>query len=324
MMKRLRKNTKWILIALEIGLILLILALPLSILEYLSLKIIGEPPINGKSWSEGVVAMGGEWSMRVLAVIGIIIMVHTSYFILKLKNKPLPERDVSQKELLGFFIATGIFMVLNFWIGYRWWDPEGFLGMGPLFFPSILSLVVLGLLPYLFKTYWGLEKEAFADSTRNIFSFNSSMIFIAYGYGLVSLIWHCCSFYAPKMFFFFFVIKLIQLWAVCSFFFMYGFKMLLSKLKPWAAFLITAILFGFSYPWHTPGFALTFTFFGLILCILVRKTDSFIPGLVLLYFAYIFHAGLAWQGPNITFTIIFPTSLGILAVIIYANIKIRI
>ncbi|TFG18851.1 MAG: hypothetical protein EU533_07370 [Promethearchaeota archaeon] len=264
--------------------------------------------------------------MRLLAIIGVVIMTHTLYFIIKLKNTSIQKRDISDKELGVFFLTAAIFFTVNFLIGYAWWDPNHVLGMGPLFFPSIFSLIALGLIPYVFRAYFKLDKKAFASSTNNFWSFFSTMAFIAYGYGLVSLLWHCCSFFEPKMFFFFFIIKFIQLWAMCSFFFMYGFKLLLNKFShaPWIAYLIISILFGFCYPWHTIGFAFTFIIFGLGLCILVRKTDSFWPGLMLLYFAYIFHAGLAWQGPLITFAVIFPISISLLILIVYATFRLKI
>ncbi|MHA1148243.1 MAG: hypothetical protein ACTSR8_08355 [Promethearchaeota archaeon] len=310
----------------EIILSLIILLIPLSILEFLSIEIVGEPPINGESWMAGVQAMGGEFSMKMLAVIGIVIMTHTLYFVSKLKNTKIVKRKVSNNELEMFFMATGLFFIINIIIGYQWWDPNDALGMGPLFFASILSLAALGVIPYVFKVYFKLEESDFASSINHLHSFIFTMAFVAYGYGLVSLLWHCCSFYEPKMFFFFFIIKFIQLWAICTFFFMYGFRMLLSRFaeKPWVAYLIISILFGLCYPWHTLGFAFTFMIFGFGLCILVRKTDSFLPGLVLLYFAYIFHAGLAWQGPLITFTVIYPISIVILIMIIYANFRLKI
>ena len=318
--------TKTFLIAMEIILSLIIFFIPLPILEFLSIEIVGEPPINGESWTAGVQAMGGELSMRILAIIGVVIMTHTLYFIIKLKNTKIYKRDVSNKELGLFFIVTALFFITNIIIGYEWWDPNDPLGMGPLFFASILSLAVLGLIPYILKAYFKLGKKDFASSINHLHSFTFTMVFIAYGYGLVSLLWHCCSFYEPKMYFFFFVIKLIQLWAVCSFFFMYGFRLLLSRFadKPWIAYVITSVLFGICYPWHTIGFAFTFMIFGLGLCILVRKTDSYLPGLILLYFAYIFHAGLAWQGPIITFAVIYPISVTLLITIIYANLRLKI
>lgn len=323
-MKPTTEYMKRLLIAIETTLSLIILLIPLRFLEILSLEVIGEPPINGKSWIEGVNALGGELSMRILGIIGVVIIIHTSYFILKLKNPKLPKREVSNVEFYFFFLSAGIFLIVNFLIGYAWWDPEGILGMGPLFWPSILSLFILGALPFVFKRYFKFESEHLAASRKNFFSFSFTMVFVAYGYGLVSLIWHCCSFYNANMFFFFYVIKLIQLWGMCSFFFMYGFRMLLNRTKPWIAYLTTSILFGFCYPWHTIGFAVVFIFFGLILCHLTRKTSSFLPGLILLYFAYIFHAGLAWQGAIVTFAVIYPISILILVVIVYSTFRLKI
>ncbi|MHA1292016.1 MAG: hypothetical protein ACTSQJ_05040 [Promethearchaeota archaeon] len=147
------------------------------------------------------------------------------------------------------------------------------------------------------------------------------MVIIAFGYGLISVIWHCCSFFNPTMYFFFFFIKLIQLWAMCTFFFKYGLRLFLNITRPWLAYLIIAILFGFCYPWHTFGFAMIFMIFGFLLCYLTRKTNSYLPGLILLYFAYIFHAGLPWHGAILTFTIVYPISIGILIILFYYNLK---
>ncbi len=143
------------------------------------------------------------------------------------------------------------------------------------------------------------------------------MIAIAYGYGLTSVIWHDCQLFNFDMYFFFFITKFVQLWAMSSFFFKYGFKLFLNKTKPWVAYIVISVLFGFSYPWHTIGFAITFMIFGFLLCFLTRRTNSYLPGLILLYFAYIFHAALPWNGPYITFSIIYPLSIGVLGILIY-------
>ncbi|TFG25284.1 MAG: CPBP family intramembrane metalloprotease, partial [Promethearchaeota archaeon] len=119
---------------------------------------------------------------------------------------------------------------------------------------------------------------------------------------------------------FFFIIKLVQLWAMCTFFFKYGLKLFLSKIKPIYAYAIVSMLFGLCYPWHTWGFVLTFIIFGFLLCYLTRKTDSYLPGLILLYSAYIFHAGIPWHGALITFLVVYPISIGVLLSLIYLNI----
>ncbi|MHA1294944.1 MAG: hypothetical protein ACTSQJ_20100, partial [Promethearchaeota archaeon] len=77
------KNPGYFLIVLAIILIIIILILPLSVLEYLSIEVVGEPPINGKSWMEGVSELGGALSMRILAIIGVLIIVLTLPFLLK-------------------------------------------------------------------------------------------------------------------------------------------------------------------------------------------------------------------------------------------------
>jgi hypothetical protein len=315
------KSRTLILILIGIALSLTVLIAPLELLEFLSLEVVGEPPINGRTWMEGVDELGGESSMRFLAIIGVIIIIHALFFVLDWENKPLPKREVNRLEVITFLIATIAFFLVNFLIGYSWWDPDAFLGMGPLFIPSIVSLIILGLLPLLFRRFFQLEKESLAASKDNLKEILIFMVIIAFGYGLISTIWHCCSFFDPKMYFFFFIIKLIQLWGMCSFFFKYGLYLFMSKLKPWAAYLIISILFGFCYPWHTIGFALTFTLFGFALCILTRKTGSYWPGLILLYFAYIFHAGLPWNGPLLTFFVIYPISLGIMSFLIYRKLR---
>jgi hypothetical protein len=311
------KKPSLVLILLGISLSVIILTLPLELLEFLSIEVVGEPPINGRTWMEGVDELGGEISMRVLAIIGVIIIVHALFFVLDWENKPLPKRDVNRLEIATFLIATVAFFFVNFLIGYSWWDPDAFLGMGSLFIPSIVSLIILGLLPLLFRRTFQLEKKDLATSTENLKQISIFMIIIAFGYGLISTIWHCCSFFSPTIYFFYFIIKLVQLWGMCAFFFQYGFYLFLNRAKPWVAYLIVSVLFGFCYPWHTLAYAFTFTLFGFALCILTRKTGSYLSGLILLYFAYIFHAGLPWNGPIITFFLIYPISLGVMGALIY-------
>jgi len=69
------------------------------------------------------------------------------------------------------------------------------------------------------------------------------------------------------------------------------------------------------------GFAITFSFFGFIICYLTRKTNSYLLGLILLYFSYIFHAGLAWNGGFITIFIIFPISIFLMVLLIFFDVK---
>ena len=309
-----------IIIILVISLIIIILVLPLTLLEFLSLEIVGEPPINGRTWMEGVNELGGEISMRFLAILGILIIALTLPFVLEWEKKSLSIREVEKKEIILFFIIAAVFFIINLVIGYLWWDPDGFLGMGSLFFPSILSLFLLGLSPLLLGKIFHFGKEDLATSTDNMKEISICMIIIAFGYGLISCIWHCCAFFEPKIFFFFFIIKLVQLWAMCTFFFKYGLKLFLNKIKPIYAYAIVSTLFGLCYPWHTWGFALTFIIFGFLLCYLTRKTDSYLPGLILLYFAYIFHAGIPWNGAMITFFVIYPISIGVLLSLVYLNI----
>ena len=315
------KFVAYLLVGLIISLIIIILVLPLTLLEFLSLEVVGEPPINGRTWMEGVNELGGEISMRFLAILGILIIALTLPIVLEWENKSLPEREVEKKEIIMFFIIAAVFFIINLVIGYHWWDPEGFLGMGPLFLPSILSLILLGLSPLLLQKRFHFRKEDLATSTDNIKEISIYMIIIAFGYGLISCIWHCCSFFEPKIYFFYLIIKLVQLWAMCSFFFKYGLKLFLSKIKPIYAHAIVSTIFGLCYPWHTWGFALTFIIFGFLLCYLTRKTDSYLPGLILLYFAYLFHAGIPWNGALVTFLVIYPISIGVLLSLVYLNIK---
>ncbi len=315
------KDTTKLLILLEIFLSILILILPLDFLEYLSLEVVGEPPINGRTWMEGVEELGGELSMRLLAILGVMIIMNVVFFVLRWENKPLKERDVQKQEIFVFLLIIVIFFIVNLVIGYAWWDPNAFLGMGVLYFPSILSLVLLGLSPFILRKIYKFEKEDLAASTDNIKNILICMIIIAFGYGLISTIWHCCSFFDPKMYYFYGVTKIIQLLALTTFLFKYGLRLFLNVTKPWIAYIIIAVLFGICFPWHTVGYAITFTGFGFLLCYLTRKTDSYLPGLVLIYFAYIFHTALPWNGPLITFTIIFPISILIVGMLIYLNLK---
>ncbi|MHA1426773.1 MAG: hypothetical protein ACTSQI_12370 [Candidatus Helarchaeota archaeon] len=208
-MKSLKSGPLLLLIA--IALIIIILILPLDLLEYLSIEIVGAPPINGLTWLEGVDALGGLFSMRLLAILGILIIFTTIPSISQWEKNSTAKRKLKYLEILFFITAALIFFVINFLIGYNWWDTEDILGMGPLFFHSIASLVIIGILPELARHIFKFERTDFAESTENLKKISLTMIVIAFGYGLISLIWHCCSFFEPKMFFFFFVIKLIQL-----------------------------------------------------------------------------------------------------------------
>ncbi len=317
-----KKRQKFLILLFFIALSIVVILMPLTLLEFLSIEVVGGPPINGKSWIEGVNELGGELSMKFLAIIGLAILYLT--FLLFLNQKPVVtnSRKANFKEIWLFLIIAIGFFFVNFFIAYAWWDPEAFLGMGPLFFPSILSLVALGFSPFIFKKVFNFN-DGFSQSKVNLKRNLIYMCLLAYGYGLISCVWHCCSFYSSQMFFFFFTIKLIQLWALCSYFFKYGFKLFFDNTKPWVAYLTISLLFGFCYPWHTLSFAITFVFFGFALFYITRKTDSYLPGLVLLYFSYIFHAGLPWQGAYITFLIIFPISVVVLVSLIGANFRKR-
>ncbi len=184
-----------LLILVGTALSIVILAVPLDILEYLSLEVVGEPPINGRTWMEGVYELGGEISMRLLAILGVAIVVLSSSFVLNWENKPLNKREVNNLELLTFFLAVITFFTVNILIGYDWWDPDAFLGMGALFIPSILSLILLGLLPTLFSKTFKIPRDALAVNTENLKEISITMILIAFGYGLISVVWHCCSFF---------------------------------------------------------------------------------------------------------------------------------
>jgi len=294
-----------------------IIFIPLNLLEYLSLNVVGEPPINGRFWIEGVWELGGEFGMKTLAIIGIVIIGICITFFSDWKKIILEKRNVSNLEVLAFFGATIAFFIVNILIGYAWWDPNAFLGMGPLFFPSIISLIIIGLIPEFFRISFKFSKDNFSISKKNL---NKQLILIissAYGYGAVSTLWHCCSFFNLTMYFFFFVIKFIQLWAMTSFFYKWGFKMFMSRTRVAFAYLIISFCFGFTYPWHTIGYAFTFTIFGLIMCEVTRRTDSYYASLFLFYFAYIFHAALPWHGPDITLFIIIPISLIICGILLF-------
>jgi hypothetical protein len=76
------------------SLILLTLFLPLEWLKYLSIEIVGEPPINGESWMEGVNVLGGSISMRLLAICGLIILGIVGYKMVIIEEKELPPRKV--------------------------------------------------------------------------------------------------------------------------------------------------------------------------------------------------------------------------------------
>ena len=122
-MNKYDKIVTYLLVSLIISLIILILVLPLTLLEFLSLEVVGEPPINGRTWMEGVNQLGGEISMRFLAILGVLIIALTLPIVLGWENKPLHEREVEKKEIIMFFIIAAVFFIVNLVIGYHWWDP---------------------------------------------------------------------------------------------------------------------------------------------------------------------------------------------------------
>ncbi|MHA1380892.1 MAG: hypothetical protein ACTSRG_21205 [Candidatus Helarchaeota archaeon] len=317
--ERMHSNSKVsiFIILLVIFVSILIFFIPLDLLEYLSLNIVGEPPINGRLWMEGVWELGGEIGMKSLAITGFIILGLCIVLFLNWRKKTFEKRNVSNFEVFAFFGTTIVFLITNILIGYAWWDPNAFLGIGPMFFPSIISLIIIGLIPELFRIVFKFNKKDFSISKQNLHKQLIIIIASAFGYGAVSTLWHCCSFYNVTIVFFFFVIKLVQLWGMASFFYKWGLKMFINKTRPFVAYVIISLCFGFSYPWHTIGFAITFTIFGLIMCEITRRTDSYHVSLFLLYFAYIFHAGLAWNGPEITLFIIIPISICICCILLF-------
>ncbi len=205
------KKLAWIAIAIACVLMLMAFLLPLDVMEYLSLNVVGEPPINGRSWLDGVAELGGEMSMRLLAAWGVAIMVLGAILLLRKEVKPLSRPPASRAELIIYFAGIAAFFAANVFIGYKWWDPAGFLGMGPLYAPSIASLVAFGIVPILVKRWCKLSSTAFAVYREGLPRNLAIIAVIAFGYGLVSCIWHCCSFFDVKMYYFYFVTKVIQL-----------------------------------------------------------------------------------------------------------------
>ena len=131
--------------------IISIIFIPINVLESLSLNVVGEPPINGRTWIEGMWELGGEFGMKTLAILGFVILGVCILFLMQWEPISFKKRLVRNIEIVAFFGTTGAFIIINFLIGYSWWDPNAPLGMGPLFFHSILSLIIIGLLPELFK-----------------------------------------------------------------------------------------------------------------------------------------------------------------------------
>lgn len=306
----------------EALLIVLIMVMPLGALETLAVRIVGEPPINGQSWAAGADALGGPFAMRALAVLGALILLPAMRRFLNQPNAVIPSRRVTRSEQAVFFAVALVFGLANLYLGYGWWDPAAFLGMGRYFPHSMALLAGLGLCPYALGRILPSQPRLLGNQPRRVRGGLAPLILMAFGYGLISCLWHCCSFFAPKMYFFFFVIKGVQLWATCAFFYGWGLTMLLQVCrKPWQACVAVSLLFGFCYPWHTFGFALTFAAFGLVLCGIMLKTGSYWSCWALLYFAYLFHAGLPWHGPRITLFAILPAALLALILSAYALIR---
>lgn len=103
------KNSRIILVILTIVLIIVVLILPLTLLEKLSLEVVGEPPINGKSWIEGVKALGGDISMRFLAIFGLVIMALTINLVLRLKSGIFIKITTKNAEIALFLSPPSCF-----------------------------------------------------------------------------------------------------------------------------------------------------------------------------------------------------------------------
>jgi len=170
-----RQNLKYWLILLTIGLLICIFYLSLEYLEYLSIEIVGGPPINGKTWIEGVYALGGPISMRVLASIGLIIIILNVPIILKWEKAPVKKLKVSKLKVFLFLIIAAILFVVNIVIGYDWWDPEAILGMGPLFFPSIITIILIGFIPEIIKRVIKNDNQEFKNNTHEFFNSTNNL-----------------------------------------------------------------------------------------------------------------------------------------------------
>jgi len=299
-------------LAVAAGLVAGIAAAPLETLEYLSLNIIGEPPINGRTWLEGVAETGGDAGMRALGAAGTVILVLGILLLSRIRYREVVRRETTPAEPIVFALAVSLFFAANVWIGYRWWDPAATLGMGPMFAHSMLVLLAFGLLPDVISRFFDTGRPAMSHEGGGLAQALPVLLVIAFGYGLLSTVWHCCSFFAPKMYFFFFITKFVQLWAVTSFFFRWAFPMISNRWGAAAAYAVVSICFGLTYPWHTPGFAVAFVIFGLVLCDVARRAGSYLAPLLLLYFSYIFHAALPWHGARATLYAILPASVAIM------------
>ncbi len=300
----------WLLTAAALSVLMLLV--PESTLEYLSLHVVGEPPINGKTWAEGMHATGGPWGMRWVGIVGLWIMGLGLVDLRRWQPAPWSEREVANVEVVCWAAAAVTFGVVNMAIGYSWWDPQAFLGMGPLFPHSIASLAVLGVLPILARRFFGIPGDGLATLPGHTPSMLPILVVVAFGYGLWSCLWHCCVLFAPSIVFFYLVTKLFQLSAVCVFFFGWGLPMFGARWGSTAAYLVTGATFGLCYPWHTPGFALVFAVFGVVLCDLARRAGSWLAPTLLLYMAYNFHAALPWNGADVTVYGILPASVVLL------------
>ena len=98
----LRQN--YILVLLAAVLLCLALFLPFNMLEYLSLEVVGEPPINGLTWMAGVEALGGPLSMGILTILEVVIIFIAIPIILKWEKKPIAKKAIHKAELLFFLI----------------------------------------------------------------------------------------------------------------------------------------------------------------------------------------------------------------------------
>ena len=270
---------------------------PAEVLESMSVLIIGiEEDFWRKGWAE---------NLRIVAAIGFyIIAIALILLVVKSKSAPKRDSDVSKLELGTWlalsFIFIGVTLIFGFTTG---------ISNNPFFLWLTIGYVCgIGLYPLLAWKIFHLEPEDIGLSKRNL---GLGLLIgggLGIGYGFVSSLWHCCQVETIDEA----LNTTLQLAILgcLTLFCVYGGRLLGTKLNQYEAFLISALIFGFVYPWHTLWFAFGYALFGFFLCLLYQRTGTYATVYVAYFLGFFTHAVVPWRGFSVTWYIIIP--LGIL------------
>lgn len=266
--------------------------IPAEILAMISVLIIGT--INEAFWWAG-----WEEYLRVLAALGFYILaISLSLFILRPNSTHDRRSELKKSEIILWLTISGVSICITIFLGPLSKDSP------VLFWLAIGFICVVGLYPLIAWKMFHLELEDIGISKKNT---GSALIIgggLGIGYGFVSAIWHCCRVNT--------IIEAVEtpmtLAMVCclTLFCVYGGILLSTRLNPYVAFIISSLIYGFIYPWHTIWFALGYALFGFFLCLLYYRTGNYITVYVGYFTGFLTHAIVPWRGFIVTCFLIIP------------------